>query len=134
MIRFGLTGARPYSGKAVVAVGEAVGATFPLTGEGIGKSMETAEIASDLVAEALRSGEAGPLAGYGPLLERRLRPKYRGYEAAQRWIARPWLADLIFLRASRSARVRAALEGMLEERVDPSALFSPRGVARALLG
>jgi flavin-dependent dehydrogenase len=132
VLRIGLTGARPYSGRSVLAVGEAIGATYPLTGEGIGKSMETAEIASDLIAEALRLRSAAPLDGYAAELERRLRPKYRAYEVAQRWIAVPWLADIVFRRAERSTRVRRAIEGVLTETVDPARVFSPAGLVRAL--
>lgn len=134
LIRFGLAGARPWSGGAIVAVGEAIGATYPLTGEGIGKSMETAELAADAALDALRTDSLPALAAYPRALDARLRPKYRAYGVAQRWIARPWLADLVFLRAQRSARVRRGLEGMLRETVDPSVIFSPRGVVAALLG
>jgi geranylgeranyl reductase family protein len=133
MLRYGLTGARPYSGGAVFAVGEAVGSTYPLTGEGIGKAMETAELGAALADEALRAGTTEPLARYAERLARELRPKYVGYEAAQRWIAVPGLADLLFLRARRRERVRAAFTGLLNETVEPSKVISPRGLLRALL-
>jgi geranylgeranyl reductase family protein len=132
MLRYGLTGARAHSGGAVFAVGESVGSTFPLTGEGIGKAMETAELGASLAAEALAAGTTAPLARYGERLARELRPKYVGYEAAQRWIAVPGHADLLYQRGRRSRRVRSTFSGLLNETVEPSRVISPRGLLRAL--
>ena len=133
MIRFGLTGALPHAGGAVVAVGEAIGATYPMTGEGIGKSMETAEIASDVLLEALRADSVGPLSAYAERLETELRPRYRAYELAQRCVGWPWLAEIVFRRARTSARIRGSIEGVLRETVDPTTVFSMRGLVRALV-
>jgi len=132
MLRYGLTGARPHAGGAVFAVGESIGSTYPLTGEGIGKAMETAELGASLADTALRRGSTAPLASYAERLTRELRPKYMGYEAAQRWIAVPGLADLLFHRARRRPRLRAAFSGMLNETVEPSRVISPSGLLRAL--
>jgi menaquinone-9 beta-reductase len=134
MIRYGLTGARPYGGGAVLAAGEAIGATYPMTGEGIGKSMETADLAATLVSQALRAGSLAPLAAYPLRLESELRPKYHAYEVAQRFIAQPWLAEIVFRRARRNRRLRDGIEGMLQESVDPTRVFSLRGLARAMVG
>jgi geranylgeranyl reductase family protein len=134
LLRTGLTGARGWGGGAVLAIGEAVGATFPLTGEGIGKAMETAELASDAADAALRDNSNAPLGAYPQALAARLRPRYRGYEVAQRWIGRPWLADLVLGRAARRAPLREALTGILTETVDPARVFSLGGLARALVG
>jgi geranylgeranyl reductase family protein len=132
-LRYGLTGARPHSGGAVFAVGEAIGSTYPLTGEGIGKAMETAELGAALAERALLAGTTEPLGELAERLARELRPRYAAYEVAQRWIAVPGLADFLFLRARRRPRLRAAFAGMLRETVDPSRVISPRGVLRALL-
>jgi geranylgeranyl reductase family protein len=132
MLRYGLSGARPYAGGAVFAVGEVIGTTYPLTGEGIGKAMETAELGSELADAALRDGTTAPLARYAERLAHELRPRYAAYEIAQRWITVPGLADFIFFRAQRRPRLRAAFTGMLRETIDPSTIFSPRGVLKAL--
>lgn len=63
----------PTSGDRVVLVGEAAGLVNPLTGEGIDYALESAQIAADTVAAALRNG--GPsrsdLAEYDRLLRGR---------------------------------------------------------------
>lgn len=132
MLRYGLAGARPHAGGTVFAVGEVIGSTYPLTGEGIGKAMETAELGATLADEALRAGSPAPLATFADRLARELRPKYRGYEIAQRWIKVPGLADFLFQRARRRPRLRAALSGILGETIDPQAVFSARGLFKAL--
>lgn len=137
LLRCGLTGAEAWRGGAVLAAGEAIGATFPLTGEGIGKAMATALLAAEAIDGALGAGDSRSaseaLATYPARVEAELRPVYRGYAVAERWMARPWLADAVLGRAARRSGVRRALTGILTETVDPSRLFSPLGVARALL-
>ena len=118
LLRCGLTGTRPGAGRVLVA-GETIGATFPLTGEGIGKAMETAELASDAVDQALDAGDPAPLGAYEDRLRAELAPRYAGYEQAERWIARPWVNDLVARRARGSRRLRAMLEGVLQETVAP---------------
>jgi geranylgeranyl reductase family protein len=133
LLRTGLGGARPWGGGALLAAGEAIGSTFPLTGEGIGKAMETAELAADAALGALTRGSLAPLAAYPTALAGALRPRYRGYAIAERWVEHPWLVDLVLRRAARRPRVRDALTGILHERVDPARVFSPVGLARVLL-
>ena len=132
-LRCGLTGARALNGAHILAAGETLGATFPFTGEGIGKAMETAEIAARVIGAVLDGAPLGSLAEYSSHLEQQLRPKYRGYEVAERWLSHPWLADLVARRARRSARLRAALAGILGETTDPRAAFSVGGLARSML-
>jgi flavin-dependent dehydrogenase len=132
-LRCALTGARPWSGGAVVATGEAIGATYPLTGEGIGKAMETAERCAAAVCAALDAGALEPLAAYPARLTEELLPRYGGYAVAERWIGQAWLADLVMRRAARRPRVRAALTGILTETVRPESVFSPFGALRTLL-
>jgi len=66
------------------------------------------------------------------MVRRRMEPKYLGYRAAERWLSRPWLTDLLARRARRSSFVRPALGGVLNETIDPRTVFSLRGLARSL--
>lgn len=132
-LRTGLKGVRPRAGRRVLAIGETVGSTYPLSGEGIGKAMETAEIAAALLDDALRAGDPEVLAAYPARLEA-LRPRYRGYQAAARWLSVPWLADLTARRASRSPRLRRRAEALLREGEDARRVFSAGAIVRSLLG
>ena len=116
----------------VLPVGETMNTTFPFTGEGIGKAMESGELAAGVVIDAVESREPGRLAAFSAEIRRRMEPKYLGYRAAERWLSRPWVTDLLARRAGHSRFVRQALGGILNETIDPRTVFSLRGLARSL--
>jgi len=132
-LRCGLAGARVRGPGNVLAVGEQIGTTFPFTGEGIGKAMETGEMAAEQVALALETGDPAPLDAYAERLERELRPLYHGYLVAQRWLGRPWLNDLISRRMRRGGWMADAARGIVSETVDPAEVFSWRGLLRSVV-
>jgi geranylgeranyl reductase family protein len=130
-LRCGLQGSRARGPGFSLAAGEAIGATFPLTGEGIGKAMETGRLAAESLAEALASGESGRLARFDARLAREIAPKYLGYATAERWLEWPRVGDFVVGRATRSPYLRRAIAGILDETVDPRTVFSARGVLRS---
>ena len=131
-LRWGLTGARPVTGGRVLAAGDAVGATFPFTGEGIGKAMETGEIAAEVLRSVIADGDTSRVEDYGARIDE-LRSKYVGYEIANRWLSRAWLADLVLSRIKRSPVLTQHVEDLLHERVDPREIFSVAGLVRSLV-
>jgi menaquinone-9 beta-reductase len=134
MLRCGLTGAEPLGPGAWLSGGETIGATFPLTGEGIGKAMETAVMAADAIDRALATSSRLPLEGFESQVRRDLGPKYVGYDVAQRWIGWPRLGDFVIRRAQRSPWLQRAVQGILDETVDPRTVFSVGGLVRSWLG
>ena len=132
-LRCGLSGTRTKSDGNLLVIGESAGSTFPFTGEGIGKAMETATMAADITDRALRSGDMRVLEEYPRRIDDDLRPRYRGYEIAQRWASVRWLNDLVAARAARSQSLRQALAGILTETVDPRAVCSVRALVRSVL-
>lgn len=133
-LRCGLDGAHPRGPGNVLAVGEQIGTTYPFTGEGIGKAMETGERAAAAVVRALERDDPGELDRYAEEVEEHLRPRYAGYLAAQRWLSRPWLNDLVARRARRNRFLRDAARDMVAETADPRVVFSWRGLLRSLVG
>jgi len=132
-LRCGLTGLEAPSAARVVAIGETVGTTFPFTGEGIGKAMETGELAAVTLRDALADDDPRRLERFSSAAKRILEPKYVGYRAAERWLSRPWVTDLLARRAQRSHFLRDALSGILHETIDPRTVFSLGGIARSLV-
>jgi flavin-dependent dehydrogenase len=144
VLRTGFEGAAPYrESTGLLAVGEAIGTTLPLSGEGVGKAMESGETAADVIHDALGSGSLTPLRVFSERLRERMRPRYRSYEAAERWITTPWLNDLTAITTPwlndltamalrRNARLRDGLAGVLRETVDPRAVFSLLGLLRSV--
>ncbi|MHC4247675.1 MAG: geranylgeranyl reductase family protein [Planctomycetota bacterium] len=132
IIRCGMDGARAVGEGNVIAIGETVGASLPCTGEGIGPSMETGELAAEVIDDALGSGDLSHLRRYGERIETDLRPRYAGYLKAESWLARPWLNDLL-ARIARHSRIgREAAGGMLSDAADPADFFSLAGLVRVL--
>lgn len=131
-LRCGLRGAHANRGN-IVAVGEQISTTYPFTGEGIGKAMETGEMAAAAITAAA-NGNPDALAAYGADVETALRPRYDGYAAAQRWLSRLWLNDLVSWRIRKGRFLQAAAAGMVAETVDPARIFSWKGLMRSLVG
>ncbi|HKS22476.1 MAG TPA: geranylgeranyl reductase family protein [Thermoanaerobaculia bacterium] len=128
-LRSGLRGAAFARTPNVLAIGETIGCTLPVSGEGIGKAMETGEIA----AAAIAAEPDAPAAEYHRRIAA-LQPKYAGYSAAQRWLARPWVNDTIARMARRSSYALRSFSEILDETTDPRAIFSARGMLRMVLG
>jgi len=117
----------------ILVTGEAIGSTFPFSGEGIGKAMETALLAAHTGTEALAAGRFGArdLAGYPQAVAERLGSKFSHYAAAERWLRFPAIVNLVAWRAARSRELRRILSDILNERRDPTDLLSLAGFARA---
>ena len=84
MLRAGLEGAQPIGKGNILAIGETIGSTFPYTGAGIGKAMETGELAAAVIHEALDSGDINRLREFPVRLEKDLRTRYLGFHVATR--------------------------------------------------
>jgi len=127
-LRCSLGGAR-WSRPGLLVTGEAAGSTYALTGEGIGKALETGLLAAAALIEggddaAVRARHEAALAG--------LKPRFALYEKAAHLNERPWLADLVVWRARRSPRILRRMSAVLEERQNPAQLFSWRGITKLM--
>ena len=133
ILRCGLSGTRPHGPGNVLVLGESIGATFPFTGEGIGKAMETGEIAAEVAHDALTSGDLGRLSDFPRRLENELKPKFLGYRIAENWFSRPWLNDFVARRIRSSRILQDLVAGIVNETVDPREVFSLRGMLRSFV-
>lgn len=137
-LRCGLEGSRLTvtngrgAGGRVLAIGEAIGTTYPFTGEGMGKAMESGELAAEAIHRALTEDRPDWLDEYPRRLREELAPHYRGYRVAQDWFSRPLLNDLLAWRARRSPFLQRKASQMVAEASDPREAFSLRGLLRSL--
>jgi menaquinone-9 beta-reductase len=129
-LRCSLEGAR-FTRPGLLVTGEAAGATYAFTGEGIGKAMETGILAAETIAEARDTllTDAQARARYEAALLQ-LKPRFDLYEKANRVNEHPWLADLVIWRARRSPRILRRMSAVLEEQGNPGNLISLRGIVR----
>lgn len=124
-VRCSLTGTTP-SRPGLMVVGEAVGTTYLLSGEGIGKAMETGLLAADAVVAAAADGaaDAAVRRQYEQGLAA-LRPHCEAYTRGNVANHHRWLVDLLVWRARRSPRLAAKLAAVLDERHTPRRLLGP---------
>ena len=129
-LRTGLAGTRMHR-PGLVVVGEAAGTTYSLTGEGIGKAMESAILAADL---ALSAGAGAAFIGpeYAQTMRTRYAQRFRTYDTAQRWASFPFITDYIARRANCSQWVHDRLTRVITEQALPTQVFSARTIWRLM--
>ena len=129
-LRCSLEGAR-FSRPGLLVAGEAAGATYAFTGEGIGKAIETGILAAETIAEGRDTllTDAQVRARYEASLLG-LKPRFDLYERANSVNNYPWLADLVIWRARKSPRILRRMSAVLDETGNPGTLMSLRGFVR----
>ena len=128
-LRCDLAGAA-WSAPGVLVVGDAVGATYSFTGEGIGKAMETGIAAAEALATS-DADDATVQQRYRARLQA-LAPRFAMYRQAASFNRHPWLADVMVWRARQSPRIRAKLGEILNEQRLPRSLLTLRGLRSML--
>ena len=139
-LRCSLEGAKPASPGLLIA-GEAVGSTYALTGEGIGKAMETGIMAahaivasqSDTKADSQGNNQADiqTISHYQSALQT-LTPKFDIYRRTNIINRMPWLIDLAIKRGNKSPKLVRRMSLVLEEKANPARLFTAKGAWKFL--
>src|SRR5512142_2288902 len=123
------------SRPGLLVIGDACGATYALTGEGIGKAIETGLMAAAILGEAPTASHAArtsTAAEYASAVSAQLRPRFRAYAAAQRWLRYPAVHDFLAWRGRSGRYVVEQLQHLLRDTGDPAALLSIPGMLKAL--
>ncbi|HYN10274.1 MAG TPA: geranylgeranyl reductase family protein [Vicinamibacterales bacterium] len=128
-LRTGLTGSQ-LGRPGLAVVGEAGGTTYAVTGEGIGKAMESSMLVADLASTRDDLSSVGP--DYAQVMTQRYGARFAAYTTAERWVARPLVADYVARRANKSQWVHERLTGIINERDLPNRIFSARSIWRLL--
>jgi geranylgeranyl reductase family protein len=129
-LRCGLPDPAHAGREGALAVGEAIGTTLPLTGEGVGKAIESGRMAAEAVLEAAREGwpvRAG--AAYATRLEG-LGRRYAVYALGERGLGRPRINRWLARQARKHRSLRRALEAVVVRERGLADLFALRGPAR----
>lgn len=112
----------------VLLVGDAAGFYDPFTGEGVYTALRSAELAAEVVHQALARGDcsAAALGAYWRAREAAFGGKERLARLLQVVIGRRWLANLVARRLARRPDLVGLLLGVIGDYVPPRALLSPR--------
>lgn len=121
LLRTGLDGARLYADGLLVC-GEAAGSSSPLFGAGVGKALETGELAGRVAAEALagKRFDAPFLARYQERIDEKFADLYRSQRQAQDWLHSSERLNILIRKASRQEKLRQRLEAVLNEDLSPT--------------
>jgi len=119
------------SRPGLLVIGEAAGMTYSLSGEGIGKALESGLMAAAIILEG---GSPEVIADrYTERIHGTFGPRFRAYKMAQDCLARPWFANLLARRARKSRFAQRELSALLQETTDPHRLFSAAGMLRSFV-
>lgn len=127
-LRCSLEGAKPASAGLLIT-GEAMGSTYALTGEGIGKAMETGIMAAQAILS--QQNDSDTVKHYQETLQT-LAPKFDIYRRANIVNHMPWLIDLVIKRGNKSPKLVHRMSLVLEEKANPARLFSAKGAWKFL--
>ncbi|MGD9077954.1 MAG: geranylgeranyl reductase family protein [Desulfobacterales bacterium] len=130
-LRYNFEGAYPFVSGPIVAVGETIGTTLPFIGEGIGKAMESGQLAAEAISRALDSNDLSKLSRYHQQIEFEFKNRYQGYRKAEKWLARPWLNDFIIKRFGNSKYAKKILADVIAETKNPHDIFSLKGIFKS---
>jgi flavin-dependent dehydrogenase len=134
ILRCGFRGMRRLVVDRVVAVGETVGSTLPLTGEGIGMALATAGMAAEALESALASDDPAELRAYPARVARELRPRHLGLRLAQRAASVRWVNDLVARQAQEGRWLHATVAAAVTDQPPPAAVRGLRRLIRWLAG
>jgi geranylgeranyl reductase family protein len=129
-LRTSLKGTR-FGRPGLVVIGEAAGTTYSLSGEGIGKAMESGMLAAQLAVDAAH-GAPFIAERYASILKNRYAARFRTYDIAQRWVAFPFISDYVARRANKSQWVHDRLSRIITEQALPTHVFSARTIWRLM--
>ena len=127
-LRCSLEGAKPASAGLLIT-GEAMGSTYALTGEGIGKAMETGIMAAQAILT--QQNDTDTVKHYQEALQT-LAPKFDIYRRANIVNHMPWLIDLAIKRGNKSPKLVNRMSLVLEEKANPARLFTAKGAWKFL--
>ena len=110
----------------ILLVGETLGTTYPFTGEGIGKALESGYLAAKLVSDALNEDDFKRLKYYPFLLEQKIKHAYKPYEIAERIFKRKYIGTILYYCLCCSKTLSNCVSDILSERKKPNDIKSVR--------
>jgi len=126
---------KPYADNLML-VGDAAGTGHPMTGEGVGPAMISAEIAARFAIQALQNGDVSEigLVGYGLAFHKQFDSLHKISQLARNVLTFPWMVDRTIQRCAKDPIFGAAMAGILAGVVSPGEMLKPGMALRLLAG
>lgn len=121
LLRTGFEGAGLYA-DGLLVTGEAAGSSSPLFGAGVGKALESGELAGMVAVEALAAKrfDAPFLARYQEQLHAKYGTLYLAQSKAQQWLHSAQRLNILVAKAAKQEKLRHRLEAVLTEDLPPT--------------
>ncbi|MEJ7753502.1 MAG: hypothetical protein WKF46_11215, partial [Candidatus Limnocylindrales bacterium] len=119
------------AGPGFLLVGDAAGFIDPLSGEGLHRSLVSAELAADAIT-AWRRGDAAALERYDQRMRARFAPKDLLSWLLQLFLARPGALDHALSRLARRDDIRRTFADVMADLQPPQRALQPRFLLRLL--
>jgi menaquinone-9 beta-reductase len=103
----------------VLLTGETLGSTYPFTGEGIGKALETGYLTAQLVSRALYENNMDILKTYPEFMRNELESAYRPYRAAESLFSKKRTSKLLYKFLCKSKTLSDCVADILSENKRP---------------
>lgn len=126
---------KPYANNLML-VGDAAGTGHPMTGEGIGPAMLSAEIAAQTAIAALQKGDLSEtgLAPYGQAFHKHFDGLHKISQLARTALTLPWMVDRTIQTCAKDQVFGAAMAGILAGIVSPGEMLKPGMVLKLIAG
>jgi flavin-dependent dehydrogenase len=120
----------------ILLVGDAAGAGHPMTGEGIGPGMISAELAAKTAVSAVSVGNfsAAQLTPYGTAFHAEFDGVHKIAQLARKGLSYPMMVDRTIKRCSHDPVFGRTMAGVLAGVLSPGAMLKPAMIGRLLLG
>lgn len=117
-------------------VGEACGLVNPLTGEGIDYALESAEIAAEILTNAIRTNESlqKTMDIYSTAFRAKFLPTYNSLIYVQKLYSKPWMMNRYILAAKHNDELALLLLNIGFGNIDPLKAFSLKNMLQLALG
>jgi flavin-dependent dehydrogenase len=134
-LRFDFPQARiAFPGLALI--GEACGLVNPLTGEGIDYALESAEVAAEILIQAIRQDESRhqTMHKYSNAFRERFLPTFKSLIQVQKLYSRAWMMNRYVSTAKHNEELALLLVNIGFGNIDPLKALSAKNIMQILLG
>ncbi|MEI6054922.1 MAG: FAD-dependent monooxygenase [Lentisphaerota bacterium] len=129
-IRSGLKNYKKFSYSNILFVGETIASTYPYTGEGIGKALETGILASLSIQDALNKKGRKAAFYYNKSIAKIIIPMYKPYRMAEHIFVHRYISSFCFKLLYKSKIAQLFVSNVLTEKVVPSSFYIIRGILK----
>ncbi|HBM15143.1 MAG TPA: hypothetical protein DD381_02175 [Lentisphaeria bacterium] len=118
-LRSGLINYSKMSYGNVLFVGETISSTYPFTGQGVGKALETGIRAGSSILESFRLGHISSSELYNKTITEKIKPYFKSYNTAKSLFTNRLISPLAFSVIIRNLRLQKYISNILSEKSLP---------------